>query len=165
MSAKKNAKKATQPARATKPSRKRVKPIPDGFHSVTPYLVIRGVPKLIDFLKHAFGAKDMGRHERPDKSVMHAQVRIGDSMVMMGEPQGDVAPKPAMLYLYVEDTDATYRRAIEAGGTSLMEPADQFYGDRNAGVKDSFGNQWWIATHKEDVSHAEMLKRMSAARR
>ncbi len=96
---------------------------------------------------------------------MHAQVKIGDSFVMMGEPMGEFQPMPASIYLYVEDTDATYQRALEAGATSIMEPADQFYGDRNAGVKDPFGNLWWIGTHIEDVSPEEIEKRAKAAMR
>lgn len=139
-----------------------VKPIPDGFHSVTPYLVVPGVAKLIEFLKQAFDANEIERMARPDGTVMHAQVRIGDSMVMMGEPMGDWRPMPASLYLYVENADAAYQRAIEAGGTSLMEPADQFYGDRHGSIKDPSGNLWWIATHKEDVSPAEIAKRAAA---
>jgi uncharacterized glyoxalase superfamily protein PhnB len=139
-----------------------VKPIPDGFHTVTPYLVVNGVAKLIEFLKQAFAAEVTGCLSRPDGTVMHAQVRIGDSMVMMGEPQGEWKPMPGSLYLYVPDTDALYHRAIQAGGTSLMEPADQFYGDRNAGVKDPVGNFWWIATHNEDVSPEELARRAEA---
>ncbi|HEY3244103.1 MAG TPA: VOC family protein [Phycisphaerae bacterium] len=140
-----------------------IKPIPDGFHSVTPYLAVPGVPKLIDFLKAAFGAEEIARQARPDGSVMHAQVRIGDSMVMMGDPQNTHAPIPAMLYVYVDDTDAVYHRALTAGGVSVRAPADQPYGDRNAGVRDPSGNQWWIATRKEDVSPPELKRRMEAA--
>jgi PhnB protein len=90
---------------------------------------------------------------------MHAEVFIGDSAVMMGEPVGETPALPGSLYLYVEDTDSTYRRAIDAGATSLMEPANQFYGDRNAGIKDPSGNMWWIATHVEDVTPEEMARR------
>lgn len=139
-----------------------VKPIPDGYHNVTPYLVVPGVARLIDFLKNAFGAQEIERMTRPDGSVGHAEVRIGDSVVMMGEPAGEAPAMPATIYLYVEDTDAAYRRALEAGATSVMAPADQFYGDRNAGVKDPCGNQWWIATHVEDVPPEEMARRAEA---
>jgi uncharacterized glyoxalase superfamily protein PhnB len=139
-----------------------VKPIPEGYHTVTPYLIVPGVPKLIDFLKAAFGAEETHRMAGPDGTVMHAQVRIGDSVVMMAEAAGPWKPMPAGIYLYVEDTDATYRRALEAGATSLMEPADQFYGDRSAGVKDPSGNSWWIATHKEDVPPEELRRRHEA---
>lgn len=143
----------------------RVKPIRDGSHTVTPYLVVPGVAKLIDFLKEAFGAKETHRSTRPDGAVMHAEVRIGDSRVMMGEPVGEWKAMPCAIYVYVDDTDAVYKRALQAGATSFMEPADQFYGDRNAGVKDAAGNFWWIATHIEDVSPEELQKRAEAAMR
>ena len=136
-----------------------VKPIPEGYHTVTPYLVVQGVAQLIDFLKQAFEAEEIQRMTRPDGTISHAEVRIGDSVVMMGKASGDFKHMPAMLHLYVEDTDAVYRRALQAGATSLREPEDQFYGDRTGGVQDSFGNQWWIATHIEDVSADEMAKR------
>ena len=138
------------------------KPIPDGYHTVTPYLVAKGVPRVIEFLKKAFGATEKARSAQPDGTIMCAEMLVGDSMVMLGEAHGAVEPLPAMMYLYVKDTDETYRRAIKAGGTSIMEPADQFYGDRNAGVKDPAGNQWWIATHIEDVPADELAKRASA---
>jgi PhnB protein len=140
-----------------------VKPIPEGYRTVTPYLVISGVAELIDFLKQAFDAKEIHRMARPDGKIMHAEVKIGDSVIMMGEASGASAPMPAMIHLYVEDADATYRRALEAGATSVRELADQFYGDRTGGVKDRFGNQWWIATHIEDVPPDEMAKRAEAA--
>jgi len=137
-----------------------VKPKPEGFHSVTPYLVVPNVAQVIDFAKRAFGAKELyPPMRRSDGSIMHCELRIGDSPVMMGEPMGQYPAMPACLYVYVEDTDAVYRQAVQAGGTSMMEPADQFYGDRNAGVKDPAGNLWWIATHKEDVSPEEMERR------
>jgi len=139
-----------------------VKPIPDGYHTVTPYLRVAGVAALIDFLTQAFDAKQIERMARPDGTVMHAEVKIGDSVVMMGEPTGDMAPLPAMIYLYLADTDAAYKRAMEAGATSLMEPANQFYGDRNAGVKDPCGNLWWIATRVEDVPPEELTRRSEA---
>jgi PhnB protein len=140
-----------------------VKPIPEGYHTVTSYLVVPGVTNLINFLKRAFNAAELHRMARPDGTIMHAEVKIGDSHVMLGEPMGQWPPMPCALYLYVNDTDATYKRALEAGATSLMEPADQFYGDRNAGVKDPSGNFWWIATHKEDVPPEELEKRAEAA--
>lgn len=140
-----------------------VKPIPDGYHTVTPYLTVEGVAKLIDFVKHAFGATEVERMARPDGTIGHAEVRIGDSIIMMGEATAQWKPMPGTIYLYVDDTDTTYKRALQAGATSLMAPADQFYGDRNAGVKDASGNVWWIATHKEDVSREELAKRMKAS--
>jgi uncharacterized glyoxalase superfamily protein PhnB len=140
-----------------------VKPIPEDYHSVTPYLAIEGADKLLDFLNQAFDAVEV--HEcmrRPDGTIQHAEVRIGDSVVMLAEATGQWKPRPSTLYLYVNDTDATYRRALEAGATSLMEPANQFYGDRNAGVQDPSGNFWWIATHVEDVSPEEMKRRAAS---
>jgi PhnB protein len=139
-----------------------VKPIPEGYHSVTPYLVVSGVAKLIEFLKQAFDAKSKECFTTPDGRIMHAEVRIGDSLIMMGEPNEKWPAMPAAVYLYVPDTDAVYRRALQAGATSLMEPANQFYGDRNAGVKDPCGNFWWIGTHIEDVSPEEMKRRSEA---
>lgn len=139
-----------------------VKPIPKGYHSVTPYLVVEGVAKLIDFLRQAFDAQEIHRMRRPDGTIMHAEVRIGDSIVMMGEPMGEFHAMPGGLHLYVNDADAVYKRALQAGAISMREPANQFYGDRTAGVKDPVGNHWWIATHKEDVSPEELQKRAEA---
>jgi PhnB protein len=142
-----------------------VQPIPDGFHTVTPYLLVSDAARLIEFLKQAFGAEVVRQSTRPDGGILHAQVRVGDSPVMMGEVSGPWQPMPGSLYLYVPDTDAVYRRALRAGASSVMEPADQFYGDRNAGVKDPVGNIWWIATHIEDVSDEELARRVQAHRK
>jgi len=137
-----------------------VKPVPEGYHTATPYLVVSGVAAVIDFLKATFGAEEIHqRMSRPDGAIMHAEVKIGDSPIMFGEPMGQFQPMPASIYLYVPDTDAAYQRALKAGGKSLMEPADQFYGDRNAGVQDPAGNVWWIATHIEDVAPEELVRR------
>ena len=136
-----------------------VEPIPDGYHSVAPYLMVQGVPGLIDFLREAFGADETLRMPRPDGTIRHAEVRIGDSVVMMGEVSDPSQAMPASIHLYVEDADAAYERALRAGATSLREPTDEFYGDRLGGVKDPVGNQWWIATHREDVPPEEMAKR------
>jgi uncharacterized glyoxalase superfamily protein PhnB len=123
---------------------------------------VEGVAKLMDFLQQAFGAQEMERMETPDGTVMHGEVKIGDSMIMMGEASAQHKPMPAMLYLYVADTDATYRQALQSGATSVMEPANQFYGDRNAGVQDPCGNQWWIGTHVEDIAPEELKRRSEA---
>ena len=139
-----------------------VKPIPDGYHTVTPYLVVRDVPRLIDFLRQAFGATEIMRSARPDGSIMHAEVTIGDSRVMMGEASTEWPPMPGCVHLYVVDTDALYHLALQAGAKSLREPTDQFYGDRMAGVQDPIGNQWWIATRTENVSPAEIARRAAA---
>lgn len=139
-----------------------VNPIPDGYHTVTPYLIVDDVAGLIDFLQQAFGAKETERMQQPDGRIMHAEVRVGDSMVMMGETDEDVSSMPAMLHLYLEDSDDAYQRALSAGATSLREPTTEFYGDRIAGVQDAFGNQWWMATHVEDVPEEEMRRRAAA---
>lgn len=139
-----------------------VKPIPDGYHSVTPYLTVEGAAKLIDFLQQAFDAKVTMRMERPDGTIGHAEVQIGDSVVMLAEASGQWKPMTGAIYLYVNDTDSTYKHALAAGAVSVMEPANQFYGDRNAGIKDTAGNFWWIATHVEDVAPDEMKKRAEA---
>ena len=139
-----------------------VKPIPDGYRTVTPYLIVRGVPRLLDFLQQAFGATELIRAPRPDGSIMHAEVAIGDSRVMMGEASVSAPPMPGSVHLYVVDTDALYHLALQAGATSLREPSDQFYGDRMAGVQDPVGNHWWIATRTENVSPAELARRAAA---
>jgi PhnB protein len=126
---------------------------PDGWHTVTPRIVVREPEALVGFLKHVFGAKGQFRGSQP------AEVRIGDSVVMVsGEGQRDSIP--AFLYVYVEDTDATYQRAIAADATSLEKPMDMPYGDRRAMVRDKWGNTWQIATHREDLSADEIRARM-----
>lgn len=120
--------------------------VPEGFHTVTPYLLVEDVPALMAFLKNAFAAEEIMRSAFDDGTVNHAQMRIGDSMVMMGQAQDEYPPMPTMLYLYVDDVDGVYERALLAGGVSLREPSDQEYGDRAAGVRDRFDNQWWVAT-------------------
>jgi PhnB protein len=138
-----------------------VKSIPEGYHAVTPYLVVEGAEKLIDFMKQAFGAKETERMSMPDGSMGHAEVWINDSVIMLGDARGDTwKAMPSSIYLYVTDCDTVYKQAIEAGATSLMEPKDQFYGDRSGGVQDPAGNRWFIATHKEDLSKDELDKRV-----
>jgi len=138
----------------------KVKPIPQGFHTVTPYLIVDGAEKVIGFLQKAFDAELM--HEmtkRPDGTVMHATLKVGNSMIMIADASEHAKASPVMLYLYVPDADATYQKAIKAGGISIMEPADQFYGDHSGGVRDPAGNSWFVGTHVEDVSAAELKKR------
>jgi PhnB protein len=120
--------------------------VPEGLRTVTPYLHPRGAPALIEFLKQAFGAEEIDRHQSPDGIVHHAKIRIGDSIVEIGEAHGRWQPMPTAIYLYVEDVDAAYRRAVEAGGTGLLPPTDQTYGARNAWVKDPHGHTWYIAS-------------------
>jgi PhnB protein len=119
--------------------------------SVTPYLHPRGTGKLIEFLKEAFGAEELMRAESATGTVEHAKVRIGDSIVEMGEAHGEYQPMPTMFYMYVKNVDTAYERALKAGGKSITAPAEQPYGDRNGAVEDAFGNQWYIATHVKDV--------------
>ena len=134
-------------------------PIPEGCHAITPYLTVPDAGQLIEFLKKAFDGIERVRISRPDGTILHAQVRVSDSLLMIGEPQGPWKPRPSMLYLYVGDVDATYKRAIEAGAKSVIEPANMFYGDRTACVRDVSENDWWIATHIEDLSDAEIQER------
>ena len=140
-----------------------VKAQPDGYHAITPYLVVDGAARLVDFLAEVFDAEEVERFAAPGNRIGHAEMRIGDSLVMLGDARGEHEPRQAMLYVYVADADATYQRALAAGGTSVQAPADQFYGDRSAGVKDPTGNLWWIATHIEDVPPAELKRRAQAA--
>jgi len=141
-----------------------VKPIPDGYHTITPVLMVNDAAKLIGFLKEAFGAREKERFTDPTGKIVHAEVTLGDSIVQLSDAMGEWKPTQVPLLLYVTDTDAAYRRALRAGATSLREPMDAFYGDRSAGVKDSFGNSWWIATHQEDVSREELERRAEAER-
>jgi uncharacterized glyoxalase superfamily protein PhnB len=126
--------------------------IPKGLHNVNPYLHPRRAEPLISFLKRAFGAEEIAKYASPDGVVHHAQIRVGDSVVEMGEAHGKYETMPAMFYLYVPDVDAVHRQAVAAGATSFQEPTDQPYGDRSAAVKDAFGNKWYIATHIKDVA-------------
>ena len=137
-----------------------VKPIPDGYHTLTPYLVVDGAEKVIRFMMEAFGAQAVfDPMMRPDGKVMHAEYRIGDSVIMISDASERAKATSSMLHLYVPNVDAVYQKALKAGGTSVMEPADMFYGDRSGGVSDPAGNQWHIGTHVEDVSPAELKKR------
>jgi len=125
---------------------------PKGLFSVNPYLHPRRAEPLISFLKRAFEAQEVAKYASPDGVVHHAVVKVGDSVLEMGEAHGKYEPLPAMFYLYVPDMESVYRQALAAGATSFQEPTDQPYGDRNAGVKDAFGNKWYIATHVKDVT-------------
>jgi PhnB protein len=126
--------------------------IPQGLHNVNVYLHPRRAEPLIAFMKRAFGAQELAKYASPDGVVHHAQIRIGDSVVEMGEAHGKYESMPAMFYLYVPNVDAVYRQTVAAGATSFQEPTDQPYGDRQAGVRDAFGNTWYIATHIKDVA-------------
>jgi PhnB protein len=147
-----------------------VKPIPDGYHSVTPYLICDGAAKAIEYYKNAFGATELFRMDH-DGKIGHAELKIGDSPIMLADeyPQmGYRSPKalggtPVSIMIYVEDVDTVYQRAIDAGATEVKPLQDQFYGDRSGTLTDPFGHVWTIATHKEDVSMEEMNRRMAAA--
>lgn len=143
----------------------KAQPIPKGYRTITPYLLLKGAAKFIEFAKNALAAEIVRRADGPNGLVMNAELKIGDSMLMCADPRPEMAYQPASFYLYVTDCDAWYARALAAGAASEMKPADQFYGDRNAGVKDAFGNQWWFATHIEDVSDDEIAKRMQALKK
>jgi PhnB protein len=146
-----------------------VKPIPDGYTAVTPYLTVKGAAQAIEFYKNAFGAEEVMRVPGPDGKLMHAEIRIGGAVVMLHDeapqwrafsPQtiGDTA---SSIMLYVDDVDGVFDRALQAGATQLMEVADQFYGDRCGGLKDPFGHKWTVSTHVEDVSAEEIARRMA----
>ena len=141
-----------------------VKAIPDGYHTVTPSLVVKGAAQLIDFIKEAFAGEEAFRMPAPSGEIMHAEVKIGNSVVMLNDAIRQ-SPTTSSLFLYVTDVDRVYQRALEAGAMSVLEPAEMFWGDRMAQVKDQFGNQWSIATHIEDVPPQEMQERAEAAMR
>jgi uncharacterized glyoxalase superfamily protein PhnB len=136
-----------------------VKAIPDGFHTVTPFVKADDCRELMTFVQNAFGGEIVQLMEHDDGKIMHATLKIGDSLIMVSDPMPGMPHMPSVLYLYVEDMDAVYQKALKAKAESLREPTDEFYGDRSAGVKDKWGNQWWIATHIEDVSEEELEKR------
>ncbi len=146
-----------------------VKAIPDGYYSLTPYLVCKDAAKAIDFYAKAFGAQEVARMPGPGGRIMHAEVKIGNSMLMLSDEnpdRGAVAPsgsgRSASLMFYTEDVDGVFKRAIDLGATSIEAPTDMFWGDRMGNLKDPAGHQWAIATHKEDVTPEEMQKRMQA---
>ena len=141
---------------------KKVRPIPKGYHTVTASLTQEDSGQTIEFCKKAFGAKLRMKMPSPNGKIMHAEVSIGDSVIMLGDASEEFEATRSSTHLYVDDVDAAYERALQAGGESLSEPQDQFYGDRSAGVRDRFGNQWWMATHVEDVSMEEMQRRQAA---
>ncbi len=144
------------------------KAIPQGFHSVTPYLTLNDAARAIDFYKRAFGAQEVTRMDGPGGKVMHAEIRIGDSIIMLGDEMpgmGNKSPQSlggtgSGVLLYVENVDSVYNQAISAGGTVESQPSDMFWGDRYGRLKDPFGHSWAIATHIEDVAPVEMQKRM-----
>ncbi len=142
-----------------------VSPIPEGFHSVTPYLLIDGAAAAIEFYKEAFGAEETVRLAAPDGNITHAEIRIGDSHVMLADcPPDRKSPKklgdsPVMMHLYVPDVDAVFAQAVKAGATVERPVTDKFYGDRNGDLIDPFGHRWGVSTHKEDLSLEEVQER------
>jgi PhnB protein len=147
------------------------KPIPEGYHTITPYLAVDDAAEAIEYYKEAFGAKERVRMDAPEGKVGHAELEIGDSLVMLSDPFPQAAtrsPKElggssVSVHMYVEDVDAVVKKAVDAGATITMEVADQFWGDRLGSVKDPFGHLWSIATHVEDVPPEEMAERAKAA--
>lgn len=147
-----------------------VKPIPDGYHSVTPYLIIQGAAKAIEFYKQAFGAQELLRLEGPGGTIGHAEIQIGDSRIMLADEHPQMGYRgplalggtPVSLMLYVENVDATFAQAIAAGGKELRPVANQFYGDRSGTLSDPFGHVWTIGTHIEDVPQDEIDRRFAA---
>jgi PhnB protein len=150
-----------------------VKPIPAGYHTVTPYLIIKGAAQALEFYKKAFGATELMRFPGPDGAIMHAEIKIGDSPIMMGEENvamgarspGTIGGTPVGICLYVPDVDALAKQAVAAGATVVRPVQDQFYGDRSGTFTDPYGHQWTLATHKEDVSSEEMQRRMAAMKK
>ncbi|MBS1990555.1 MAG: VOC family protein [Cyanobacteria bacterium SZAS LIN-3] len=147
----------------------KVKAVPDGYHTATPYLVVDGAARAIEFYKKAFGATEVMRLG-DDKQIMHAEIKIGDSPIMLADEYPDmkvVSPHalggtPVSIMLYVDDVDAVFNQAVAAGATVERAVENQFYGDRSGGVRDPFGHRWYIATHVEDVSPEEIDKRAAA---
>jgi len=148
-----------------------VKPIPEGYHTATPYLAVDDAAEALEYYKKAFGAKERGRMEAPDGKIGHAEIQIGDSLVMLSDPfpqattrtPKELGGTTASVFLYVEDVDAFVQKAIDAGATVTMEVADQFWGDRFGTITDPFGHSWSVATHIEDVPPEEMEERAKAA--
>jgi PhnB protein len=144
-----------------------VQPVPEGYHTITPYLAVDDASAAIDYYRRAFGAKERVRMSGPGDSIMHAELEIGDSLVMLSDPFPQAStrnPKElggtsASIFVYVDNIDELYKQAIDAGASSLMEPDDMFWGDRFGSVQDPFGHSWTIATHIEDVAPEELEKR------
>jgi PhnB protein len=142
-----------------------IKPVPEGYHTVTPYLIVENAGALLEFVRRAFGATVNEEHRGPDGEIVHADFTIGDSHVMAAQGSDRWPASAGTVLLYVDDADAMYPAALAAGGTSLQPMTTQFYGDRSGGVRDPSGVSWWISTHVEDVSKEELERRMAAARK
>lgn len=142
-----------------KNKRKSVPAVPEGLHTVTPYLVVDDATRLIEFMTSVFDAKVPSITKRDDNRIMHAAVKIGSSTIMVSDTMEGMNQQTAMLYVYLEDCDKVYKKATNAGATSIQEPRTEFYGDRAGAVNDQWGNVWWIATHVEDVDPEELERR------
>jgi PhnB protein len=148
----------------------KVKPVPEGYHTATPYLIVGGAAKAIDFYKKAFGAVEKLRMAQPDGRVGHAEIQIGDSIIMMADEFPEMGVRgaqslggsPVGILLYVEDVDRVFNQALAAGAKATRPLEDKFYGDRMGEVTDPFGHRWYLATHREDVSPEEIRKRAAA---
>jgi len=136
-----------------------IKPIPKGFHAITPYLFTKGAGRLIDFVSAAFEGELIFQQKRPDGATMHATMRIGDLMLMLADPTDEFGAMPTSIYLYVTDCDAVYQRALNSGGASVFPIMTLPSGERYGGIKDPCGNIWWVATHVEDVPPDEQKRR------
>jgi PhnB protein len=147
-----------------------VKPVPDGYHSITPYMIVDGATAAIEFYKQAFGAEELMRIAAPANKLGHAEIRIGDSIVMLADEAPEwnarsprtLGGSPVSIMLYVEDVDAVIGRAVDASAKLLRPVEDKFYGDRAGSLEDPYGHQWHIATHQEDLSPEEIQKRAAA---
>ena len=136
-----------------------IRPVPEGYHTVTPWIISRDTARLLDFVREAFGAEEIARVHNEDGTIGHAEFRIGDSIVMAFDAKEEWPDTPSFLRLYAEDGDAAYWRALEAGATSVTEMTDLFFGDRVGRVRDPQGNLWWIQARLEDLDPQEMEKR------
>lgn len=161
-------------ATKTAPSKTaKVKPIPDGYHAITPYLIIEGAARAIDFYQRAFGAKELLRIPAPNDRIGHAEIKVGDSVIMLADEHPEMEARgprhyggtPVSLLLYVTDVDKQFAQAVASGATVVRAVADQFYGDRAGTLRDPFGHNWHLHTHKEDVSMAEINRRMAALKK
>jgi len=168
--AQKSGKKTTKPSRRAKAAPKRVSPVPASFHTITPQLTVRDAARAMDFYKRAFGAREVMRMASPDGKIMHAELKIGDSLFFLGDEfpeSGCRSPQSlggtsASLHVYVPNVDAAFKRAVDAGAEARMPVSDMFWGDRYGKVADPFGHEWGLATHKEDLTPSQQKKRAEA---
>jgi len=144
---------------------KSVQAVPEGFHTITPYLVVDNAAGLIDFIQKAFDGKLTFITKEDDGKIMHATMKVGDSIIMISDTMEGTSAQTAMLYLYLENVDSVFKKAVQAKGITIHEPKNEFYGDRAGAIKDEWGNVWWISTHVEDVDPQELEKRAKQAQK